>query len=105
MASTYAVALESTLSTSNDTVPVSGANASINPRAHLIAVLPEVVEVDYTEGAEILDRAARRNLGISGEEFISLWDAGHYDGPIENVKAQEVAELLPFVRPTRDNAR
>ncbi|MDX2733529.1 hypothetical protein [Streptomyces sp. PA03-2a] len=82
-----------------------GTDSSANPRAHLIAVLPEVLEVDYSEGAEILDRAARRKLKISGDEFIARWDAGDFSGPEENVKAQEVAELLTFVRPTPDDAR
>jgi hypothetical protein len=104
MASTYMVSLESTTSATSDSLEVSGRQASSYLRAHLVAVLPEVVEVDYSEGAGILDRAARRKLGISGDEFIRRWDAGEYAGS-ENVKAQEVADLLPFARPTQDNAR
>lgn len=105
MTSTYAVSLESTTSATHDSVEVAATESVINSRAHLIAVLPEVVEVDYPEGAEILDRAARRKLGISGAEFIERWDAGEYAGAEENVMAQEVADLLPFVRPAQDNAR
>ncbi|BCM66464.1 hypothetical protein EASAB2608_01798 [Streptomyces sp. EAS-AB2608] len=104
MATTYMVSLEQTTSATSGALEVSGKQSSINSRAHLVAVLPEVVEVDYTEGAQILDRAARRKLGISGEEFIRRWDAGEYAGA-EHVKAQEVADLLPFARPTQDNAR
>lgn len=105
MTSTYAVSLESTTSASSESLEVSGRQSSLNSRAHLVAILPEVVEVDYAEGAEILDRAARRKLGISGEEFIRRWDSGEYSGDTENVKAQEVADLLPFVRPAQENAR
>jgi len=104
MTSTYMVSLASTTSATSGSLEVSGNQSSINSRAHLIAVLPEVVEVDYSEGVEILDRSARRKLGISGEEFIRRWDAGEY-AEVEDVKAQEVASLLPFVRPTQDNAR
>ncbi|WP_432249132.1 hypothetical protein ACRAR1_17675 [Streptomyces sanyensis] len=105
MTSTYAVSLESTTSASSESLEVSESQLSLNSRAHLIAVLPEMVEVDYSEGAEILDRAARRKLGISGEEFIRRWDAGEYAVEPEDVKAQEVADLLPFARPARDDAR
>lgn len=105
MTSTYAVSLEPTTSASSESLEVSGNQPSLNSRSHLVAVLPEVVEVGYSEGVEILDRAARRKLGISGEEFIRRWDSGDYSGDQENVKAQEVADLLPFVRPARDNAR
>ncbi|MER5918141.1 hypothetical protein ABT124_49880 [Streptomyces sp. NPDC001982] len=105
MTATYAVRLESTVSTNSDSVQVTGSGNAVNPRAHLIAVVPEVVEVDHVAGAEILDRAARRKLGISGEEFIARWDAGEYEGAEENVKAEEVAMLLPFARPDEGNAR
>ena len=105
MTSTYAVRLESTVSTNSDSVQVTGSGNAINPRAHLIAVVPEVVEVDYSAGTDILDRAARRKLGISGEEFITRWDAGEYEGSEEHVKAEEVAMLLPFARPEEGNAR
>ncbi|WP_371598914.1 hypothetical protein [Streptomyces sp. NBC_00564] len=105
MTKTYSVQLDSTVSTNSDSVQVTGSGNAINPRAHLIAVVPEVVEVDYSAGAEILDRAARRKLGISGEEFIARWDAGEYGGPEEHVKAEEVSMLLPFARPNEGNAR
>ncbi|WP_159039133.1 hypothetical protein [Streptomyces sp. JHA19] len=105
MASTYAVSLEPTTDATAETVEIAGSEATVNPRAHLVAILPDVVEVDYSEGAEILDRVARRKLGISGEEFVRRWDSGEYAGAEENVKAQEVADLLPFARPMQDNAR
>ena len=77
-----------------------GAPTQINSPTRRIAVLPEVIEVDYSEGAAILDRAARRKLGIGGPEFLSRWDAGNYlpgEGQ-EHVPANEVAMLIPFAR-------
>ncbi|MFD7901040.1 hypothetical protein ACFV4G_02240 [Kitasatospora sp. NPDC059747] len=71
----------------------------------LVAVLPAVVEADHSAGMAALDRAARRKLGISAEEFLAKWDAGDYVGADENVRAQEVAMLLPLVRATLANAR
>lgn len=62
---------------------------------------PPAVEVGYEEGARILDAAARRKLGITGDEFTLRWDAGEYAGGDEDVDAQEVAFLLPLARPER----
>lgn len=105
MTSTYAVQVEPNVATTNDALPVVTAGIATIRQAGLIAVLPEAVEVTYAEGADILDRAARRKLGISGDEFIRLWDSGTYNGDEENVEAQEVAMLLPFARPEQKNAR
>ncbi|MGH3089357.1 MAG: hypothetical protein ACRDSJ_18850 [Rubrobacteraceae bacterium] len=40
-----------------------------------------VRQLTREEGRELLDRHARRYLGISGEEFIRRWDAGEYGDP------------------------
>ncbi|MEV6541263.1 hypothetical protein [Streptomyces sp. NPDC051665] len=101
MTAPYVIRTESIVEVSSESVAVTGAGTAINNRSDLVAVLPEVIEVDYNEGAEILDRVARRKLGISGPDFITKWDAGEYDTPEENIKAQEVAALIPLVRPTK----
>lgn len=56
----------------------------------------EVEEVTRAEGRAILDRAARRSLGVSGEEFLRRWDAGEYEN--YDPDAVEVAMLIPFAR-------
>lgn len=59
---------------------------------------PEVREVDYDEGAEILDRRARQLLGISGTEFLERWsDCSLGWDSTPDVTA--VAMLIPFARP------
>ncbi len=61
-----------------------------------------VRQMTWEEGRELLDRHARRYLGISGEEFIERWDKGEYDDPDDRTKnppgVMELAMILPFVR-------
>jgi len=53
------------------------------------------------EGRAMVDREARRWLGISGEELLRRWDAGEYrdipDTP-EGWKIMDVVTLIPFAR-------
>ena len=57
----------------------------------------ETEEVDREEGAEIVDAAARRLLDISGDEFMTKWDAGEgIEG--DHVSVMKVAMLLPLAR-------
>jgi hypothetical protein len=39
----------------------------------------EIVEVGQAEAAAMFDGIARRQMGISGEEFLRRFDAGQYD--------------------------
>lgn len=57
----------------------------------------DVREATPEEGLQILDRAARRRLGISGLDFLKRWDAGEYDDS-ENPALSAVAVLIPFAR-------
>jgi hypothetical protein len=61
-------------------------------------------ELTEEEGRRHFDEAARRELGISGEEFLRRWDAGEYqpipDTP-EGWKVGRLYMMMPFVRPTR----
>lgn len=59
---------------------------------------PCVHEVTPEEGRAILDRAARRRLHMSGDEFIRRWDAGEYEGKADRPDVSRVAMLLPFGR-------
>lgn len=49
------------------------------------------------EGRKLLDREAKRNLGISGDEFMRKWDAKKFKDP-DRPEIMRVAFLLPFGR-------
>ena len=57
-----------------------------------------VREVSPKEGRQILDRAARRYVRMSGEEFVAAWDAGTFDDDPDRPEVMRVAMLLPFAR-------
>jgi hypothetical protein len=46
----------------------------------------EIEELSPAEAAEAFDTVARREMGISGTEFLRRWDAGEYAGqPMDEV--------------------
>ena len=51
-----------------------------------------------SEAWDIFDRAARRRLGMTGEEFLAKWDAGAFPDPDEQEGVMTVAMLIPLVR-------
>jgi len=54
----------------------------------------------YEEGLEVFDRAARRYLDMSGEEFLKAWNEGKYkDVDIDTTGLIRVVMLLPFTVP------
>lgn len=53
------------------------------------------VELTEAEAAALFDRAARRDLGISGAEFLARWERGDY-ASVEDPAAEGVAILNPF---------
>jgi len=59
-----------------------------------------VVEVAPTESAAMFDQIARREMGISGGEFLARWDAGEWS----EIDMDDVPGLvntwiaLPFAR-------
>jgi hypothetical protein len=57
---------------------------------------PRPRELTREEGRRLFDERARCFLGMSGEEFLSRYDAGELDPDDENVL--RVALLLPFGR-------
>jgi hypothetical protein len=61
-------------------------------------LVPEVEELDRDAGRALLDEAARHYLGVSGDEFMSAWDAGKYDSDPDRPEVMRVAMLLPFGR-------
>ncbi|MBI4312850.1 MAG: hypothetical protein HY681_13875 [Chloroflexi bacterium] len=54
----------------------------------------------YEEGLEVFDRAARRYLGMSGEDFLKAWNEGKYENvDIDTPELMSVIMLLPFTVP------
>ncbi len=49
------------------------------------------------ESREVFDRAARRYLNMSAEEFIATYDAGEFDADPCRPEVAQVAMLLPLV--------
>ena len=56
-----------------------------------------VESVDHEDGAVIFDGAARRELGISGEEFLRRWDDGDYEDD-DSLAVMKVGMLVPLGR-------
>jgi hypothetical protein len=40
----------------------------------------DIVELNEREAQEVFDAIARREMSISGTEFLRRWAAGHYEG-------------------------
>jgi hypothetical protein len=58
----------------------------------------ELHELTEEEELKILDRQARRYLGMSGEHFIQAWNAGAFDDDPDRPEVMRLAMLLPVVR-------
>lgn len=58
-------------------------------------------EVSREEGLQIIDRQARRYLGISGAEFLRRWTRADYAADPDRPGVLDVAMLLPFAREER----
>ncbi len=71
--------------------------ATVAARNAARANVPPVREATHEEGLVMLDRRARRRLGISGAEFLRRWEAGEYTADPDQPGVIDVAMLLPFV--------
>ena len=58
----------------------------------------EVQEITTEQGWEIFDEAAQRELGMTGEAFLSAWDAGKLDDIADRPDVMRVVMLLPLAR-------
>jgi len=56
-----------------------------------------IIELDRAEAAEMFADLAMRHLGISGQEFLRRWDAGHYAGRTDDPLV-EVWKVMGLVR-------
>lgn len=57
--------------------------------------------ISADEGRAMFDAAARRYMGIGGEEFIARWEAGEYDDIADSSDHWYVGflgSLIPFAR-------
>lgn len=50
----------------------------------------------HEEGCALFDRAARRYMNMSGEEFIRKYEAGEFGDPDKDPNVIRVAMLIPF---------
>jgi hypothetical protein len=59
-----------------------------------------VYQLDREEGRDLFDKAARRKMGMSGEEFLRRWDAGEYScaSGACSPEAFMLSMLIPFAR-------
>lgn len=57
----------------------------------------EVVLIDDQESWEMFDAAARRELDLSGEDFIQQWDAGEFADRLDTA-IMRVSVLRPSGR-------
>jgi len=71
--------------------------ALLAERQALPAISP-VREATLEEGAALLDRRARRYLGISGSEFVRRWESGYYAAEPDAPGVQNVVAVLPFAQ-------
>ncbi|MBI4579705.1 MAG: hypothetical protein HY718_08390 [Planctomycetes bacterium] len=55
-------------------------------------------ELTREQARALLDRQARRYLGMGGDEFVRKWDAGEFDDNPDRPEVMRVAMLLPFGR-------
>jgi hypothetical protein len=55
-------------------------------------------EYSVEEGRAVFDAAARRHLGMSGDEFLRRWDAGEFADDPDRPEVIEVAMMVPLVR-------
>ena len=71
------------------------------PRETWRDTIPGVHIATEQEGRALFDYQARKELGISGEEFLGRWDAGEYRDLVDAVmvrKIERLTMLIPFAR-------
>lgn len=55
--------------------------------------------ISLSEGIEILDRQARKYLGMSGEEFLRKYESGELLDDDYDSNVMRVSMLIPFATP------
>lgn len=57
-----------------------------------------VQELSQLEAREIFDSLAHSTLGMSGEQFVSAWENGAFDGDPEDPGVLQLVMLMPLGR-------
>ena len=63
-----------------------------------------VRELTLKEGWDLLDKQARKYLGMSGKDFVKKWEAGEFGEYPDRPDIMHVAMLLPFVNDGRQDS-
>jgi hypothetical protein len=68
-----------------------------------MATLPQTttnghIDLTQDEAYALLDREARRYLGMSAQDFIAAWESGQFDRDPDQPDVMYVAMLLPLVQ-------
>ena len=63
------------------------------------AGVAKVHKLSKAEALRLFDKAARRELGMSGEDFLRALDAGELEKDAERPNVAALLMLLPLVRP------
>ena len=85
----------------SDTVTHPSPDAAIDDEVDDDEDLPPIHHVTPAEGREMFDDAARKIMGMSGEEFIARWEAGEYDDIFDKYGHRHIgmlAGLNPLAR-------
>jgi hypothetical protein len=53
------------------------------------------------EAKALFEKAARRYMDMSSEEFLQKWDSGLFTTPLEKARARRVVAYLPLIRDIR----
>jgi len=61
----------------------------------------KVHKLSQAAALRLFDKNARRELGMSGEEFLRALDAGEFASETERPEVEQLLMLLPLVRPSR----
>ncbi len=71
------------------------ATQSLNRPARKLSKAPSR-RIGVTEGKSLFDKAARRYMGMSGEEFLTKYDCGDFANDVDDSNVARVAMLRPF---------
>jgi len=63
--------------------------------ATAIQLSDSLYKMSPAEVVSVFDAAARKLLGISGDEFIERWKNGYWEDPDSESWVMEVASLMP----------
>ena len=73
-------------------MPIGG--VTVEDRGKGMAMSVDVVLIDDNEAWAMFDRAANRELGLSGDQFAKRWDEGGFEGHL-STEIMRVAVLRP----------